>query len=293
MATVIDLKGEYTMHINHGIRGQVMGSTLTPDIEQAIADNLALFDSHGLADLNKANLQDRVDSKFVLPLALLPQLLVHCRNHYSALEINGNRTSSYYNQYFDTAQMRFYQDHHNGKLNRYKVRQRTYLDTNTQFLEVKFKNNQRRTIKSRVACGDNWQSQFDCESFIQRQLGTNYSNLQLAQVGGYRRIALANEAIPERLTLDFELWYQAAENSERIELPGFFIAELKQSKRSKLSPFYQLMSALNYSPISFSKYCIGCALTHPTQVKYNRFKPTLMKLNQLTGRLPFSESRSY
>lgn len=266
---------------------------ITPAVEHAVADCLALFDSHGLTDLNKANLQNRVDSKFVLPVAMLPEILDGCRGHYSALEINGNRTSTYYNQYFDTAQMRFYCDHHNGKLNRFKVRQRTYLDTNTQFLEVKFKNNQRRTIKSRVACDDNWQAQQDCDHFIQRQLGQSSDNLELAQVGGYRRIALANEQIPERLTLDFDLWYQAAHNSERIELPGFFIAELKQSKRSKLSPFYQLMSARNISPTSFSKYCIGCALTQPNRLKYNRFKPTLLKLDQLTGYSPFSEFRSY
>lgn len=72
--------------------------------------------------------------------------------------------------------MTFYHDHHNGKLNRFKIRQREYMDTKTSFLEVKFKNNQRRT-----------------------------------QHSGYQQIAIANEKTAERLTIDFNLWYSLGE----------------------------------------------------------------------------------
>lgn len=247
----------------------------------AIDSLLARFDSHGLRDLDRANLQNRVDSKFMLPLSCLPKLLEGARQHYSVLEIEGKRTSNYFNEYFDTQQMRFYRDHHNGKLNRYKVRKRTYLETQTQFLEVKFKNNQKRTLKSRVRCDGEGFTHAQSQAFLNQHLGEQTEELKLAQVGGYQRIALANEEIPERLTLDFNLWYRSEQSEAPIELKGFFIAELKQSKRSKSSPFYQLLPEQQLIPNPFSKYCIGCALTHPGSIKYNRFKPTLMKLGEL------------
>ena len=262
-------------------------------LEQAIEQQLLNFDSHGLADLHHANLQNRIDSKFILPLSLLPELLEETRPYYSVLQINGQRTSNYYNQYFDTQSMSFYNDHHNGKLNRYKVRKRTYLDTDTQFLEVKFKNNQKRTLKNRLRCDERAKANGDYQSFIQHHIGLDFDDLSESQHGGYRRIALANEAIPERLTLDFDLWYQSASGGKRIELNGFFIAELKQRKRSKSSPFFQLMSARNFFPVSFSKYCIGCALIFPHDIKYNRFKRTLMKLGSLNGTNPHTASRSF
>lgn len=238
--------------------------------------------SHQLADLDKANLMDRVDVKFLLPIAFMPSLLTQLKAHYSVLEIDGNRISRYYNQYFDTENMRFYRDHHNGKLNRFKVRQRTYLDTETQFLEVKFKNNQKRTIKSRIDCTDKEDREENCNDFIFQEMGTAFEDLSISQHSGYQRIALANEASAERLTLDFNLWYQLEKSDHKVRLPGFFIAELKQRKRSKMSPFFQLMSKNQIFPASFSKYCIGCALLYKNTIKTNQFKAVLSQVEKFS-----------
>jgi hypothetical protein len=240
------------------------------------------FQSHRLIDLDKANLMDRVDVKFMLPMSFLPALLSQLEAHYSVLEINQNRISRYYNQYFDTNDMDFYQDHHNGKLNRFKVRQRTYLDTDTKFLEVKFKNNRKRTIKSRVNCSDNAKSDESCHDFVSKEMGISFDNLMVSHQSGYQRIALANEASAERVTLDFGLWYQLANAPTKVIPAGFFIAELKQHKRSKLSPFFQLMSKNNIFPASFSKYCIGCALLYKNSLKTNQFKAVLSQIEKFS-----------
>ncbi|WP_337944151.1 MULTISPECIES: VTC domain-containing protein [unclassified Pseudoalteromonas] len=71
-----------------------------------------------------------------------------------------------------------------------------------------------------------------------------------------------------------------------VTAPGFFIAELKQSKKTKRSPFYKLMSKHHISPASFSKYCIGCALLYPERLKVNRFKPVLARLKHLNRTNP-------
>lgn len=247
-----------------------------------LIDRLYELACHQLADLDKANLMDRVDVKFMLPIAFMPSLLKQLHAHYSVLEIEGNRISRYYNQYFDTENMGFYRDHHNGKLNRFKVRQRTYLDTETKFLEVKFKNNQKRTVKSRINCTVQTDLKESCNDFIFQEMGRSFEDLSISQLSGYQRIALANEASAERLTLDFNLWYQLDESDQKVTLPGFFIAELKQHKRSKMSPFFQLMSKNQIFPASFSKYCIGCALLYKSALKTNRFKAVLNQVEKFS-----------
>ena len=254
--------------------------------ESLINKALALFSSHSLTDLNDAKLMNRVDSKFMLPIACLPEVLNLLKQHYSVLEIDENRVSTYQNKYLDTQDMTLYNNHHNGKLNRYKVRRRRYVDTDTEFLEVKLKNNKKRTIKNRIQTTEQADDAKRCAQFIDQQIQTNMNelnseNLMVSQQSGYRRIALANEAEAERLTLDFDLWYQNINASNKVKLPGFFIAELKQKKKSKRSPFYQMMSANNIIPMAFSKYCIGCALLYKSSIKSNRFKPILSHIEKL------------
>jgi len=267
-------------------------STIPNTTEQALAHVLNQFKTHGLDDLNNAKLMNRVDSKFILPICFLPDLLSQLTPFYSMLEINKKRVSSYHNQYFDTPSLSLYRDHHNGKLNRYKVRRRHYVDTDTKFLEVKFKNNQKRTIKSRIKLTESKGEYLHCSDFIKAQMGESLNNLDISQQSGYQRIALANEAQAERLTLDFDLWYKSRRGNNKVNLPGFFIAELKQNKKSKRSPFYQLMSANNIFPTSFSKYCIGCALIYKSSIKTNRFKQTLSRIEKLNQTQPLSMFKS-
>lgn len=259
---------------------QGRGNSINQQLIQSWVEN---YQGHGLEDLNNASLMNRVDSKFMLPISFLPELLETMQQQYSVLDINQQRIFNYYNRYFDTPAMSFYRDHHNGKLNRYKVRHRTYLDTDTQFLEVKFKNNQKRTYKSRIKVDGDWQGSSNCDQFINNKVGKEFSQLTLSQQGGYQRIALANEAQAERVTLDFNLWFDNSQGNEQIKLPHFFIAELKQAKHNKRSPFYQLMSQHHFSPSSFSKYCIGCALVQGETLKQNKFKPILNRIERFAS----------
>ena len=63
-------------------------------------------------------------------------------------------------------------------------------------------------------------------------------------------------------------------------LSDFYIAELKQAKLDRQSPFYKLMREMNIRPKGFSKYCMGQTLTNNKHIKSNRFKQNLIKLNK-------------
>ena len=201
-------------------------------------------------------------------------------SYYKILDIKNQRCFSYHNQYYDTPKMDFYHAHHNGKLNRYKVRKRRYVDTDTEYLEVKLKNNKKRTIKTRIKLNGSPNEYINCNNFMQQQMGEQAKNIDITQQGGYRRIALANEEKAERLTLDFDLWYQSRRGNNEVKLPHFFIAELKQSTLDRESPFYRLMREMSVRPKGFSKYCMGVALTHTQPIKKNRFKANILRLQK-------------
>ena len=267
-------------------QAQPQESNAHGSLTSLINELLIPFEGYGLNDLNNANLMNRVDSKFMLPLSFLPELLTHIQGQYRVLDIQGKRLFSYYNQYFDTPELDLYKAHHNGKLNRYKVRQRRYVDTATEYLEVKLKNNQSRTVKTRIKLAQTNNQQANSTAFIKEQMKNSFAHLNVTQQSGYNRIALANEEKAERLTFDFNLWYNTPKGDNKITLPGFFIAELKQRKKTKHSPFYKLMSKHHIFPASFSKYCIGCALLYPERLKVNRFKPVLARLKHLNRTNP-------
>jgi hypothetical protein len=86
-----------------------------------------------LQQLDEVSLLNRIDSKYLLNKNSLDLILPFISENYKVLEIGNNRIFTYENNYFDTQNLQFYHDHHNGYLNRIKVRSRKYLETGACF----------------------------------------------------------------------------------------------------------------------------------------------------------------
>ena len=255
---------------------QDLASSVTTEVP--ICSTLDGFLSHGLSDLKNASLMDRVETKFVLPIRLLSELLEKASGYYSILEIDGHRVFNYGNIYLDTPDYKLYTMHHNGKRTRHKVRHRSYKETGTGYLEIKFKSNKSRIDKVRVRMDDfKDETSEEAQVFLESGLGEEYKDLKPQQSCSYKRIALANEAAGERITIDFDLRFSRYQSDKIRRITDYFIVEVKQLKKDKSSPFLQMMESLSIRPSSFSKYCFGCYATAGSEVKQNRFKPQLQK----------------
>ena len=230
------------------------------------------FDAHELKDLDNASLMDRVDTKFLMPRALLADLLRAMRERYSVLEIDGTRSFRYRNDYFDDPTHRFYRAHHAGRMNRFKVRRRDYLDNGTAFLELKRKNNRGRTLKTRVPTepGDAALSRAATDLLLAGGV-TEPHALGIVHTGTYRRLALASEARAERLTIDCDLRFRSAVDDRGLELGPWVLAELKQARHDRASPFFRWARDRGLRPCGFSKYCMGMYLSGPEELRRNRF----------------------
>src|SRR5438105_3236213 len=100
--------------------------------------------------MDGVKLMNRTDTKFTFNLDQFEDILSDIIENYYVLEIDGKRISRYKTLYYDTTKLNLYIKHHNGELNRYKIRHRSYVESDIGFLEVKFKNNKGRTIKDRI-----------------------------------------------------------------------------------------------------------------------------------------------
>lgn len=247
-------------------------------MEQAF-EILKTLDSISLGEMNKVKLLDRLDKKYMFHVDQLPEILALARKDYYALEIDGKKYAGYNTTYYDTPDFEMYTKHHNGKLNRYKVRFRTYIDSNINFFEIKFKTNKGRTKKSRIQLpeSDHIIHGEEAEKLLERKTPYTSPDLIPALLVNYNRITLVNRNMTERITIDFLLNYKHGDN--RAGYPSLIIAEVKQDK-SDSSPFINIMQEKRIKSASISKYCLGIAST-VKDIKINNFKIKIKYVNQL------------
>lgn len=231
-----------------------------------------------LKELDKAKLMDRMDTKFVLNRKELISVLEDVKGTYRILEIEKRRTSTYQTLYYDTKGLSLYTQHHNGKLNRYKIRHRTYVESDLGFLEVKFRNNKGRTIKDRIRNTDaplQWGE--ETSKFLTEK--TPFAPKELVPVVWvhYKRITLVSIADPERVTIDTDLEF--VHNGVTQKMNDLVIAEVKQERKNK-SYFLDIMKRYRKQEGSISKYCMAVIMTRPS-VKKNNFREKLSLLKHI------------
>lgn len=246
---------------------------------ESINDILRLFAPITLAEMDSVKLMDRTDTKFIFRLTELNEILNELKNDYKVLDVNGNRVSKYESLYFDTPNFELYHKHRTGKLNRYKVRFRKYVESELNFFEVKFKNNKGRTIKDRVK-----QKEIDktindkAQELLKEKTSLLPENLEAKIWVNYSRITLVNKNSPERVTIDLNLHFKDEHNTKLIN--NLVIAEVKQDK-AIASPFLKLMKKRHIREGSISKYCFGI-ISMFEKIKYNNFKPKLIPIKKIT-----------
>lgn len=233
-----------------------------------------------LKEMNSVSLMKRTDTKFIIHQKKLIKVLEIIKDNYKILEIDKNRMMTYASLYFDTENKKFYNDHHNGKINRTKVRMRKYIESDICFLEIKQKDGKGKTTKSRIQIKD-FETNLSKNSidFISK---TTSEKLELKPIiwNKFNRITLVSTITKERITIDLNLCYKL--NTLKKDYSNLVIIEVKQERFNRTSAVVKALKNNFINPYSISKYCIGMTHIYP-QLKYNRFKRKLIKINNLTA----------
>ena len=232
-----------------------------------------------LAELDSVALLNRFDSKYVLNKQQLQSIASVIQQNYGVLQIEDNKIFTYENNYFDTDDLQFYYDHHNGYSNRMKVRGRKYIETNISFFEIKRKENIDRTAKTREKV-DQLISIIDenKKETIQRLSRKPIADLSLMLNNKFNRITFVNNDQTERMTLDFNL--QFSDKSGEKNFLDFYVLEIKQSKSNGRSIVTETLKKNNIREQGFSKYVFG-VIALKKNVRLNNFLPLIKKINKL------------
>lgn len=226
--------------------------------------------------MDKVALMNRVDKKFILSFSDLVEIMPQLKSEFRILTIDGRKVFSYITDYYDTPEMNMFTDHHNGKLNRYKIRHRKYIESKLDFLEIKFKNNKGKTLKKRVESRHIHTK--TAENLINQFTPYNPAHLDQKISTVFNRLTLVDNRLTSRITIDFNLHF--VEEGQKIALDKLVIIEIKQEKQGTDSYVYNLLKNKTIRPCSVSKYCLGLTLMNNLP-KSNIFKETLRKINRI------------
>ncbi|WP_163714752.1 VTC domain-containing protein [Mangrovibacterium lignilyticum] len=222
---------------------------------------------------------NRYDKKFLFHTNRISEILQTIQHRYAVIDHHGTKINGYKSEYFDTADLTCYLEHHNQRSKRFKIRIRTYENSGKQFLEIKSKNNKKLTKKKRRPYNSQQGVTKEDHEFLLEHTGIASSKLKTTLHTEYKRISLSNLLKGERVTIDFDL--KLTLNGRKIALPDLAIAEMKNSNRHTQTAFGQFLHDEYIQPSSFSKYCIGMALLYP-DIKKNNFKETIRNLNPVS-----------
>ena len=211
-------------------------------------------------------------------------LLEHIAPDYYVQHIGGSPLAPYRTLYFDTPTLTMYTMHHNRKLNRQKLRVRTYRSTNTTFFEIKNKDNKKKTHKVRipidVAHFDHCLQLPEVATFVNQRTPYPIPSLHPCLENHFERITLVDKGMSERITIDRNIQFHNRHTGLDADISRLLVIEVKHEIGAPTSSIEQALHAMHILPRGMSKYCIGTALTDPT-AKYNRFKPKLIYINKI------------
>ena len=241
------------------------------------------YDPIYLNEMSSVRLMDRHDTKLIMSRSLLNSVLEELINEYYVLEIGSKRAHAYESLYYDTASFKTYREHHNGRLNRYKLRYRSYVDSDLHYFEVKHKSNKNRTIKKRhETIGIQTSLGATSKDMVQRLTYFDPNELFPTLWIYFDRITLVNHDLTERITIDVNLEYKSYLKEVEASHPSMVIVEAKQKRFNRHSKIISTLHDYGVYPIRISKYCLGM-LSCFDEIKRNAFKPKMLRISKITG----------
>ncbi len=248
-------------------------------ISTLISDSFLRLDSVSLDDMSDVSLLKRTDTKYIFNKSLIPQILDDVRTDYSILEIKERRLMNYRTLYFDTPDMKFYYDHHRGRMVRTKIRIRKYVDSNLHFFEIKMKN-YKGTVKSRLPISDFEYPLPILYSEFAKNITNRSYELEPTLWNKFQRMTLVNFKDKERVTIDLNISFAMKGKEKHAE--NLAIIELKQERFNRSSRIARALERHNIHSSGFSKYCIGMTQVD-SSLKANAFKPKLLSLSKISA----------
>lgn len=223
--------------------------------------------------IGNAARQVRKDRKYTMPVSQLGSFLQG--SGLRVLDIEGRRVFHYESVYFDTPSHDLYLGAAHRRRIRFKVRSRTYLDSELCWLEVKAKAPRRMNAKYRLPYDIDQRAALTDEGvdFLREfdRIAPVIGDLHPVLTTRYRRATLLEPESNSRVTIDVDVEWEAPDGSHRT-LPHLAVIETKTA-----GPPCSIDHRLHRASVraeDISKYCLGRAATNP-QLPANKWNRLL------------------
>ena len=305
-----------------GGAAQTLDSTHTPAVDNTPSSHRSghreestmsivptYWQSISLDELNeKAAMQTRVDRKYIVDADYAASILAELpADEAAVLEIDGQREFAYDSVYFDTPDLVSYKASAIGSRNRFKVRTRSYLDSDLSFLEVKTEGAREFTVKERIPYSIENRDMLTAEgkeyvaTALEQLTDASVDDLEPVIRTGYRRTTVylpqsEQNPVDSRLTIDTSLtWTPLSESvlmytadggegptkyqvGTEYTAPGTVIIETKSGSAPSVADKYLWRAGIR--PVKISKFATGMAALNP-QLPANKWKRTIQRWMQL------------
>ena len=267
------------------------------------------WQSISLDELNeKAAMQTRVDRKYIVDADYAASILAELpADEAAVLEIDGQREFAYDSVYFDTPDLVSYKASAIASRHRFKVRNRSYLDSDLIFLEVKTEGAREFTVKERIPYSIENRDMLTAEgkeyvaTALEQLTDASVDDLEPVIRTGYRRTTVylpqsEQNPVDSRLTIDTSLtWTPLSESvlmytadggegptkyqvGTEYTAPGTVIIETKSGSSPSVADKYLWRAGIR--PVKISKFATGMAALNP-QLPANKWKRTIQRWMQL------------
>ena len=218
----------------HSIQSSVSCATSYMSISSLLSNRPCV----GLHAIESVALMDRYDSKFLVPMDWLPEVIADLTEHH-VLQVEQDHLIRYNNLYFDTKGNECLTEHVRGRTKRFKVRIRQYQNSKVAFLEVKLRDVYGKTAKKRMARSSDlpWNAPLTEGEilFLRGHLGDVTDELTPSLQSRFDRFTLVNLHRGDRITFDQNLQFSDPRKHLKAPLwtspiPHLAVVEWKQRK---------------------------------------------------------------
>jgi hypothetical protein len=229
--------------------------------------------------VERAALLTRLDRKYILPVGDLPAVLDGLPSDVRVLQIDRRRDFAYRSCYFDTPALDSYLAAARRRRRRFKVRVRSYVESDLRFLEVKTRGQRGITVKQRIPYAGDGRSltgRFrEHTDAVLSDAGIRPERLTFAPTltTCYRRTTLFVASTGSRVTIDRGLAWSLPDGTT-VETPDSVVVETKSAGAT--SDVDRLLWSLGHRPAGLSKYGTGLAALRP-ELPANRWRPVLRR----------------
>jgi hypothetical protein len=227
--------------------------------------------------LQTAELQTRVDRKYLIVPAMLHAVVVGLGPGAQVVDIDGEHCFAYRSVYFDTADRLSYRKAAHRRPDRFKVRTRTYVDQGRCFLEVKRRDARGRTTKVRVPYdpADEHRLTPTGRAFVDEHVcpAAPLAPLLPTLTTEYHRVTLLDRTRSVRLTLDAGVVCRSTDGRE-VRLADAVVVETKSTGAPTAAD--RLLWRTGTRPVAISKYAVGMAALDPS-LPANRWNRVLTR----------------